>query len=124
MGIDRARAAIEDVGALHLARCNPWAVESARIIVGLFPESFDFGSDKFAVLGWERGLILVISGLDSRVAVIPTSDSRNIFCSVSGVSCVPASWMLSMHYKPSAEELERARGAILEVLRVLGRCPR
>lgn len=122
MGIDRARAAIEDVGALHLARCNPWAVESARIIVGLFPESFDFGSDKFAVLGWGRGLILVISGLDSGgVAVISTSDSRNIFCSVSGV---PARWTLSMHYEPSTEELERARGAILEVLRVLGRCPR
>ena len=55
---------------------HPTAVAFARIIIGLFPDWFDFAPGRFAVLaGDRRGLKLVVTGPTPDLAVFPTSDS-------------------------------------------------
>jgi hypothetical protein len=82
----------------------------ARIIVGLFPDWFDFSADKFAVLAWDRGLHLVVSGSEYGLAIFSTSDSRCMSCICLGQSVEQA--RMDMNYQPSAEETERARAVI------------
>src|SRR5262245_54081642 len=86
----------------------------ARIIVGLFPVWFDFGADKFAVLAWERGSHLIVSGSKYGFAIISTSDSRCMACIYLGETYELA--RMDMHYQPSAKQTERARTVILMAL--------
>lgn len=89
----------------------------ARIIVGLFPDWFDFAADKFAVLSWERGLHLIVSGSEYGFAIISTSDSRCMSCIYLGTSMEQA--RLDMHYQPAVEQTDRAKTVIRLVLRRL-----
>jgi hypothetical protein len=85
------------------------AASFAKIIVSLFPDWFDFGSDKFAVLVWEGGFHLIVSG-DQDMALISTSNSRCMSCVYFGK--VNDQSRMDMHYQPSPNELDRAKTVI------------
>lgn len=89
----------------------------ARIIVGLFPDWFDFAADKFAVLAWGRGLHLIVSGQEYGFAIISTSDSRCMSCIYVGESSDEA--RMDMHYQPEEQQAQRARTVIQMALNKL-----
>src|SRR5438477_12048371 len=79
---------------------HPTAVAFARIIIGLFPDWFDFAPGRFAVLaGDRRGLKLVVTGPTPDLAVFPTSDSRCMRCSYYSARTVESARMV-LHYEP------------------------
>jgi len=82
----------------------------ARIIVGLFPEWFEFAASQFAILAWDRGLQLVVSGTARGLAIFPTSNSRCMSCMYIGEEFDAA--RMDMHYRPQPEQAERARAVI------------
>jgi hypothetical protein len=106
-GPARAARLIDELGR---ASNRDVAASFARIIIELFPEWFDFGADKFAVLAWDRGLHLIVSGSEYSFAFSSTSDSRCMSCKYLGPSVEQA--RMDMHYRPSAEQAERARTVI------------
>lgn len=110
-GTSRAMRLIDALSARYVP------TSFARIIVGLFPDWFDFAADKFAVLGWERGLHLIVSGSEYGFAIISTSDSRCMSCIYLGASMEEA--RLDMHYQPSAAQVGKAKAVIRMALQKL-----
>ena len=96
----------------------------ARILIELFPPWFEFASSEVAVLTWTMGLHLVISGptrdRHAQVAMITTSDSRQMCCAVH-TSASPRGEVanISMHYTPSDAHREHARTVIALALHAL-----
>ena len=87
------------------------SVSFARIIIGLFPEWFDFGENKFSILKLgQRGLLLIASGETRAWFEITTSDCRGMICCLTGETNDYA--RIDMHYQPSPEQLDRARFVI------------
>ena len=105
-GVTRASRLIDELRP----RTGDVPASFARIIVALLPEWFDFAPGQFAVLAWERGLKLVVSGPGLGVAIFPTSNSRCMSCIYVG-EFVDAARM-DMHYQPRPEEVERAQAVI------------
>ncbi len=93
-------------------------VSFAKIIVELFPPWFDFNSNKFAVLTWEKGLHLIVSGSEYGFAIISTSNSRRMSCIYFGSQSVEEARM-DMHYRPNDDQIARAKVIIDLVLRKL-----
>ena len=91
-------------------------------MVDLFPPWFDFAADKFAILGTRRQVRLIFCNpgqfRSPDHALISTSDSRQMRCSVSLRDRVEHGFM-DMHYTPSPEHRERARSTIALALRAL-----
>ncbi len=131
MYVDRPEAASDGVArATRLIgelrpRSDDVPASFARIIVGLFPGWFEFTPGQFAVLAWDRGLKLVVSGPEPGVAIFHTSDSRCMSCVYVGEAVEEA--RMDMHYQPDPEQTERARAIISLALRRLfperGRAP-
>jgi len=84
-------------------------VRFARVIINLFPQWFDFDPTWFHIThaGGEAELVVTTPHSGSRI-VIQTGSSRNIACDVHTRGGMEHG-LLSMHYRPSIEQLERAR---------------
>lgn len=108
-GVQRAIKMIDALDDERKCR-SVQSIEFARIIVGLFPDWFDFGVDKFAVLAWDRGLHIVVSGPEYGFVLISTSDSRCMSCNYLGATFDNA--RIDMHYQPSPEQIDRATTVI------------
>ncbi len=96
------------------------AYQFARIIIGLFPDWFDFHPDRFTIHPEDRGLRLIVQGKEG-TAQIRLSDSRNIWC-ITVYATTPNQQergLMSMHYIPSSEQLEQAQKSLFTALRNL-----
>ncbi len=111
-GPARAERLIAELGPLDDSHSTP--VAFARIVIGLFPDWFDFAPGRFAVLAdGHRGLKLVVAGSERDFAVFPTSNPRVMRCYYYGSPGGTAeSARTDMHYEPSPEHLARARAVV------------
>lgn len=110
VGPARAERLIGELEPLHDP--HPTAVAFARIIIGLFPDWFDFAPGRFAVLtNGHRGLKLVVTGATRDLAIFPTSDSRCMWCYYYSGRTVESARM-DMHYEPRPEHVARARAVV------------
>lgn len=89
----------------------------ARIIVDLFPDWFDFGRDKFAILPWALGLRIVLCGPNGDFVTIATSDSRCMSCRYLGHRVDEA--RMDLHYRPSLQQLDHVRAVLQMALHAL-----
>lgn len=122
--IDRAESLAHVRARIDRADCHETARSFARTLIELFPPWFTFAPEHFAVLTWGMGLHLVVSGPTSdrraRVALLTTSDSRNMTCAVLASSDARGEVAdVSMHYTPSPEQRARARDVIALALHAL-----
>ncbi len=106
------------------AECHATAKAFARILIELFPPWFTFAPEQFAVLTWSLGLHLVVSGPTrdrrAQVALVTTSDSRQMCCAVHTSHDAPGEIArIDMHYTPDDAQRERARTAIALALHAL-----
>lgn len=111
VALARARAQIDD------APVHPTARAFANLLLDLFPPWFDFAPEHLAILRWSLGLHLVVTGpgrgRDAPVAIITTSDSRQMSIAVHHSARVCGETAeLSMHYSPGEAHSARARANI------------
>ncbi len=121
-GRERALQLIASLRPSALSESSSLSLEDtpssfAKVIVDLFPNWFDFGPDKFAILAWDQGLRFVLSGRNGDFATIATSDSRCMTCQYVGERMEEA--RMDMHYQPHPDQLDRARAVLQMALHAL-----
>lgn len=114
----RARAAIDRLPVHETARAF------AHLLLDLFPPWFDFAPAHLAVLRWQLGVHLVVSGpgtdRHAPVVLISTSDSRNMKIAVhTSAHATGQVADLSMPYVPGPSDRVRAQVMISLALRAL-----
>lgn len=120
---DRALAMGRVRADIDRAPVHATARAFAHILIDLFPPWFDFAPEHLAVLRWSLGLHLVVAGptrdRHAEVAVMSTSDSRQMAIAVTASSGRGRVARIDMHYQPSDAQRACARDAIALALHAL-----